>query len=97
MTNVIDGVPKPHRDVLVAVLQERDPALLASLLEQAAPTMLMWWRVHDEMADAFGEHLGPGHEPTAEGVRIDNALGAFLTRWPRDRVGEAPDHPSSVD
>ncbi|KAA9157943.1 hypothetical protein FPZ12_023965 [Amycolatopsis acidicola] len=84
MTTVIDSLPQEFRPVVVRLLAERDPVLLAALQAQEKPTLDQQEEVIDALGDAFTEHLGPGHEPTEEGVLIDNALGAFLTRWPAE-------------
>ena len=85
--NVIDEIPQPHRDVLASVLAERDAKLLDELRKSAAPTRGQWDTVSETLNDALADHWGPDHEPDETGVRIDNALGAFLTRWPNDQLG----------
>ena len=85
--NVIDEIPQPHRDVLVSVLAERDPKLLAELRRRTVPTEDQWDIVSETLNEALADHWGPDHEPDETGVRIDNALGAFLTRWPNDQLG----------
>lgn len=45
--------------------------------------------VIDVLADAFTEHFGPGHEPTPQGVLIDDALRAFLERWPAGQLTDS--------
>lgn len=90
MNNVIDSLPEQHRETFVLVLREKDPELLEVLLSRQVPTLAAWDKVQELFIDAFSEHYGPGHEPTETGMKIDNALGAFLIRWPRDMVeGEA--------
>ncbi|WP_026425656.1 hypothetical protein [Actinokineospora inagensis] len=84
--SVIDEMPEPHRAVFVAVLQHRDPALLATLRASTTPTVEDWETVEETFIDALSEHYGPGHEPDEMGKRIDNALGAFMTRWPNDSL-----------
>jgi hypothetical protein len=87
LMNVIESLPEEHRETFVAVLAEKDPELLANLQARQAPTFPDWRRVQDVLADAFSEHYGENHEPTETGVKIDNALGAFVTRWPSDVLG----------
>ncbi|MGW5724070.1 hypothetical protein ACWEVP_48450 [Amycolatopsis sp. NPDC003865] len=86
MSNVIDEVPSEFRDVIVELLSEREPELLSALRAQEKPNLDQQEAVIDILGDAFTEHLGPGHEPTARGVLIDNALGAFLTKWPAEEL-----------
>jgi hypothetical protein len=84
--NVIDEIPQPHRDTLVAVLAERDPRLLAALRHSTLPTEEQWDTVSETLNYALADHWGPDHVPDETGVRIDNALGAFMTRWPNDQL-----------
>jgi hypothetical protein len=84
--NVIDEIPEPHRSTLVTVLENKNPELLRTLRNSELPTVSEWEAVEDTLADAFSEHYGPGHEPDETGKRIDNALGAFMTRWPNDNL-----------
>jgi hypothetical protein len=86
MSTVIDELPGEFRAVVVKLLGERDPGLLAALRTQEKPTLEQQEAVIDVLGDAFSDHLGPGHEPTPQGVVIDNALGAFLTRWPAEEL-----------
>ncbi|QRP44720.1 hypothetical protein [Amycolatopsis sp. FDAARGOS 1241] len=88
MNSVIDTLPDEFRDIIISLLAERDPELLAALRAQEKPTMDQQEAVIDALADAFSEHLGPGQEPTPQGVLIDNALGAFLTKWPSEVILE---------
>jgi hypothetical protein len=83
---VIDSLPDEFRTILTNLLAERDPDLLFALQTQEKPTTDQQESVIDVLADAFTEHLGPDDEPTAQGVLIDNALGAFLTRWPTEEL-----------
>jgi hypothetical protein len=84
--NVVDEIPQPHRDTFVAVLTERNPHLLDELRHSTLPTQEQWETVEDTLADALAEHWGPGHEPDETGVKIDDAIGAFVTRWPNDNL-----------
>ena len=84
MNTVIDTLPGEFRTVITNLLAERDPDLLDALQTREKPTTDQQESVIDVLADAFTEHLGPDDEPTAQGVLIDNALGAFLTKWPAE-------------
>lgn len=86
--NVVDEIPEPHRSTFVSVLEDKDPELLRTLRNSAVPTVDAWESVEETFIDAFSEHYGPGHEPDETGKRIDNALGAFMTRWPNDKLAE---------
>lgn len=87
--NVIDEIPEPHRSTFVAVLEDKDPDLLRALRNSTLPTVAEWETVEETFIDAFSEHYGPGHEPDETGKRIDNALGAFMTRWPNDKLADS--------
>jgi hypothetical protein len=84
VNTVIDTLPDEFRIVITNLLAERDPDLLQALQTQEKPTTDQQESVIDVLSDAFTEHLGPGHEPTEQGALIDNALGAFLTKWPTE-------------
>lgn len=86
MNTVIDTLPDEFRTVITNLLAQRDPDLLHALQAREKPTMDQQESVIEVLSDAFTEHLGPGHEPTAQGALIDNALGAFLTRWPTEEL-----------
>jgi hypothetical protein len=86
VNTVIGALPDEFRTVITNLLAERDPDLLHALQMQEKPTTDQQESVIDVLADAFTEHLGPDDEPTAQGVLIDNALGAFLTRWPTEEL-----------
>jgi hypothetical protein len=88
--NVVDEIPEPHRGTFITVLAERNPQLLAALRASTLPTVEEWETVEDIFTLAFSEYLGPGHEPDETGVKIDNALGAFMTRWPNDNLAANP-------
>lgn len=84
MSTVIENLPPQYRDVFVGILGERAPELLDSLRVREKPTRQQQNTVMRILARAFDEHLGPGHEPTSEGVVIDKALRTFLEQWPAD-------------
>jgi hypothetical protein len=86
--SVIDEIPEPHRSTFVSVLEDKDPDLLYVLRGSAVPTLDAWESVEETFIDALSEHYDPDHEPDETGKRIDNALGAFMTRWPNDRSAE---------
>lgn len=88
MSTVIESIPAEFRAVVKNLLAERDPQLLSALRSQEKPTLDQQEAMIDVLADAFAEHLGPGHEPTEQGAFIDNALGAFLARWPAEDLVE---------
>lgn len=89
--NTIDEIPEPHRTTFVEVLQDKDPELLEQLRASSVPTLDAWEAVEETFIDALSEHYGPGHEPDETGKQIDNALGAFMTRWPNDKLTDTPD------
>lgn len=87
--NIIDEIPEPHRAIIVAVLEDRDPKLLETLRASSRPTLSEWETVEDTMIEAMSEHYGPGHIPDETGKQIDNALGAFMLRWPNDALADS--------
>ncbi|HWC79338.1 MAG TPA: hypothetical protein VG756_05170 [Pseudonocardiaceae bacterium] len=87
--NIIDEIPEPHRTIIIEVLEDKDPQLLETLRTSAPPTFDVWLGVTDTMIDAMSEHYGPGHEPDETGKQIDNALGAFMLRWPSDALADS--------
>jgi hypothetical protein len=86
VSTVIGDLPEKFRAVFTSLLAERDPELLSALQRQEKPTVDQQGAVTEVLADAFTEHFGPGHEPTAQGVLIDDALRAFLEQWPADQL-----------
>ncbi|MGH3628860.1 MAG: hypothetical protein ACRDRL_15670 [Sciscionella sp.] len=83
MSNVIDSIPEPYRETFVRVLEERDNTLLDLLRSRAAPTAHQQNEVSRVLALAFMKNVGPDDDhPTEWAVKIDDALGAFLKRWP---------------
>jgi hypothetical protein len=87
--NVVDEIPEPHRTMFVSVLEDKDQELLRTLRATTVPTYAIWHVVLDTFMEAMSEHFGPGHEPDETGKRIDNALGAFMTRWPNDKLADS--------
>jgi hypothetical protein len=88
--SVIDRIAAEHRDAFVAVLAQEDPALLETLRGKDVPSYQEWETVQEVLNDEFSRYYGPDHEPDETGVKIDNALGAFMTQFPGD---ELPDYP----
>lgn len=82
MTNVVEALPAEVQTVFVDVLAERDAALLSSLRTQTEPSREERATVEELLSDEMSKHLGPDYEPTDRGRAIDDAIGAFLTRWP---------------
>jgi hypothetical protein len=85
---VIEALPPRYRGIVVELLDDRAPDLLAALRTQAKPTLVQQEAVLEVLADAFVDHLGPWDEPTPRGALIDDALGAFLERWPAEDLAE---------
>lgn len=83
MSTVIDTVPPEHQEIFIEILRERDKRLLDALKRQGQPTLDQQELVAEIFGIAFMENLGPDHDhPTERAVRIDDALAAFLYRWP---------------
>jgi hypothetical protein len=73
-------------ETIRAVLGRRTPELLRALENTDDPTMAIREQVQDVLADEFtGEVSGPDWEPTAHGIRIDDAVGRFLIAFPITR------------
>jgi hypothetical protein len=86
VSTVIDSLPAEYRSVLTEVIGEKDADLLDALVTHDAPSRDERVAVMDIMSTEFCRHLRPDDEPTDRGRDIDNALGAFLTRWPIENV-----------
>ena len=84
MTNVVEALPAEVQTVFVDVLGERDTALLSSLRTQTEPSREERHTVEELLSDEMSKHLGPDYEPTDRGRAIDDAIGAFLARWPME-------------
>lgn len=82
MTNVLEAVPPPHRQVIEDELIKRNAPLLAELRDAEKPTNEQSDAVVDVLGDALSENYGPGHIPNEYGKAIDNAIGAYLLAWP---------------
>lgn len=81
-STVVDSLPAEYRQIFVDVIRVRDANLLAALLNQGTPSIEEREAVEDVLSTEFSNHLSSDGEPTERGVAIDNALGAFLLRWP---------------
>ncbi|WP_146073797.1 hypothetical protein [Amycolatopsis sp. CA-126428] len=88
VSTVIEALPRRYRGIIVELLGDRAPDLLAALRTQAKPTLAQQEGVLEVLVDAFVDHLGPFDEPTPRGALIDDALGAFLERWPAEDLTE---------
>jgi hypothetical protein len=80
--SVIYSVPEPYRSLFVTIIGEKDADLLASLRTNDEPSRNERLAVEDILSTEFSNNLLPDDEPTSRGRDIDNALGAFLLRWP---------------
>jgi hypothetical protein len=88
VSTVIEALPRRYRGIIVELLGDRAPDLLAALRTQAKPTLVQQEGVLEVLVDAFVDHLGPFDEPTPRGTLIDDALGAFLEQWPAEDLTE---------
>ena len=82
MTSVVETLPPEVQIIFVDVLGARDAALLSSLRTHTEPSREERHTVEELLSDEMSKHLGPDYEPTDQGRAIDDAIGAFLTRWP---------------
>ena len=82
MSSVIDSLPAEFEAVFVEVVSAHNEDLLRSLRSRQEPSRQERVEVMHILSDEFTRNLGPDHEPTPRGRDIDNALGAFLLRWP---------------
>ncbi|PKV97294.1 hypothetical protein ATK30_8269 [Amycolatopsis echigonensis] len=87
-STVLDSLRNRFQPIVTSLLEKHDPELLAAFRVQDKPTLDQQEAMIDVVGDAFSEHFGPGHEPTEQGKLIDDALGAFLTRWPSEDLTE---------
>lgn len=85
MRSVLDSLPEMFRTVYVRELGAKDPDLLERLLSADVPSRKDREAVEDILSRSFMHHLNQDHSPTSTGVEIDNALGAFLLKWPIER------------
>ncbi|MGH3439127.1 MAG: hypothetical protein ACRDRN_22030 [Sciscionella sp.] len=88
--NVIEKVSQPHREIVSRVLRERAPRLLTTLLGKELPAYHEVDQVEDVMYSVVTEHFGPGQEPDAEGLKIEDALVAFVGTFPNDELPDSP-------
>jgi hypothetical protein len=84
VSNVLDSLPAEFRSLVTDVLRARNETLLAALRAHEEPSQQERDAVEEILSDEFSRNLGPDDEPTQRGRDIDNALGAFLLRWPID-------------
>lgn len=82
MSSVVDSLPREFKSIFVEVVGRRNQDLLQSLASRPEPTRQQRLEVEDILVHEFVLNLRPDDEPTPRGVQIDDALGAFLTRWP---------------
>ena len=91
LVNVIDELPEPHRTTLVQILREKAPDLVEALRASTLPNYRQWRAVEDAMSSAMSDHYGPGHQPDETGIAAEDALDAFVLRWPNDHLASAPE------
>jgi len=82
MSNVLDSLPTEYQPLVTEVLADHDQALLTALRATDQPSHDERIAVKDILVEEFCRNLQPDDEPTPRGRDIDNALGAFLLRWP---------------
>lgn len=82
MSNVIDSIPAEYRIIFTEIIGAKDPRLLTALHSATEPSRDERVTVMEILSTEFSLHLDPDYEPTEQGHKIDNTLGAFLTRWP---------------
>jgi hypothetical protein len=82
VSNVLDSLPARFQPLVAEIIAQRDEALLAALRAQQEPSQAERSAVEEILSDEFCRNLGPDDEPTPRGRDIDDALGAFLLRWP---------------
>jgi hypothetical protein len=81
--STLDRLDAETTETLRGVLGRRAPDLLRALETTDAPTMGVREQVEDVLADEFDREVaGPDWEPTAHGVRVDDAIGRFLISYP---------------
>jgi hypothetical protein len=82
VSNVLDTLPAQYRSLVIEVIGEEDRALLVSLGTHDEPNREERLAVLDILSSEFSRNLLPDDEPTQRRRDIDDALGAFLLRWP---------------
>ena len=82
MSNVFDSLPARFQPLVAEIIGERDQALLAALRATEEPSQAERSAVEEILSNEFCRSLGADDEPTPRGRDVDDALGAFLLRWP---------------
>lgn len=82
MSTVLDSLPEKFDAVYVNEIGTKDTDLLARLLSNDAPSTSDREAVEEVLSASFAHHLNKDYSPTETGAIIDDALGAFLLRWP---------------
>ncbi|GAA4883111.1 hypothetical protein [Actinomycetospora straminea] len=69
------------------VMRRRAPETLQALEATDDPSMSLRQEVEDVLAREFSskDGLGPDWEPTPYGKQVDEAIGAFVMRFPIER------------
>jgi hypothetical protein len=86
----VSALDQLREDVIATirdVLGRRAPESLRALEETDDPPMALRQEVEDVLAREFSskDGLGPDWEPTPYGKRVDDAIGAFVLRFPIER------------
>ena len=82
VSNVVEALPAGLRQVFIEVIGEHDADLLKSLQARSESDAGQRRAVEELLADEFDNNLGPDWEPTQRGRIINDAIEAFLLRWP---------------
>ena len=82
MSNALDAVPAEARAVIVDVLKQRDPGLLADLRGTKEPTTEQRNAVERVLAGAVVNSMGADWVPNAHGLAVERAVKKFLEVWP---------------
>ncbi|PVZ05768.1 hypothetical protein [Actinomycetospora cinnamomea] len=81
--STLDRLDAETAETIRGVLGRRAPDLLRALESTDAPSMGVREQVEDVLATEFEREVaGPDWEPTAYGVRVDDAVGRFLISYP---------------
>jgi hypothetical protein len=84
VSNVLESLPAEFQALIAEIVGEKDGSLLAALRAHDEPSQAERGAVEEILSDEFCRNLGADDEPTPRGRAIDDALGAFLLRWPID-------------
>jgi hypothetical protein len=83
MSDALGALPPAAQTVIVDVLTQRDPVLLAELRSTDEPTNEQRDAVERLLAAAIVNNMGADWTPNERGLAAERAVEAFFEKWPR--------------